>query len=538
MERSDIREIKITDLIINPNNARFINPLDEYDEKIVIETLCNDKNNHINWLISDIEINNLNPNVLPIVMPSEIYNGKYDVMDGNRRLTCIKLLLQYKNELDKFDIPVSVKNAIKRAKAMNVDETIRCVYSEDEVYVNDLLEKMHTHKTGVSTVEWDTLAQQRHNYKKGQLTKINAVIRLLETSKYSNEIIKNNLNKHGWIRKFENYINNNKTIKYYFGFEFGKNLDKIIMFIHEEEIIKGLDQLLIDSIDRKADGFAQKEDQRMKYLKKFEENGIIDKSKINDPVLEYYINDGHISATIIPPIQFSDNSEEECGSEAANDNGSNNNEADHTKDGENPEPKGESQESQPPNNPKGNDINDPKENDINDPDSKEKGEKRGSADPKHDTTKSRNCLIPRDIQYKVTDQRSADLLEELQSTPIRGHRNLIAIGFRSFIEFSVTVYIEKKSNKYNANGKSLLDKITHVISKLESTIGQKTLKNIIPQMYQLIANTSTTSQFGDIAMLNLFVHHHKFHPEEESLKIIYNNYEPFIKLIWDEINKK
>lgn len=38
-------------------------------------------------------------------------------------------------------------------------------------------------------------------------------------------------------------------------------------------------------------------------MNKFEQQNIIDKSKINDPVLAYYISDGHISATTMNPLQ-------------------------------------------------------------------------------------------------------------------------------------------------------------------------------------------------------------------------------------------
>lgn len=52
----------------------------------------------------------------------------------------------------------------------------------------------------------------------------------------------------------------------------------------------------------------------------------------------------------------------------------------------------------------------------------------------------------------------------------------MAIGFRSFIEFSVIMFIEKYSNNYNENGKNLIDKIRYTVSKLEATYGQNSLK--------------------------------------------------------------
>ncbi len=517
--------VKIENLIINPTNARLIIPLDDYDEKIAIEVLCNDRDNHMDRLIDDIARNNLNPNELPIIMPSQAYDGKYEVMDGNRRLTCVKLLLQYRDEIDKFSIPKLVVNAVKNARNIKVSREIECVFSDDEAYINDLLEKLHTYKTGISTVPWKPMAQERHNYKKGELTKINAIVRFLETSKYSNEGIINNINKKGWIKKFHRFINNNKTIRYYFGFEFSKDLDRITMFIHEQEIVKGLAQLLKDSIDKKADGFAQKEQDRNEYLDKFEIQKIVDKSRINDPVLTYYIADGHISATTITPLPSANIKDRD---QENKNTGEKELEADEKKTPESDASEIKTGEQRTEEQKKDDTIKD-------NPLSREDSTRRKTH--KNDTTENRPCLIPRHISYRVTDQRSIDLLEELQSTPIKGHRNLIAIGFRSFIEFSVAVFIEKKSKNYNNNGKNLIDKIRHTVSKLESVYGQKELKNIIPKLYQLLS-ANNTSEFGDIPMFNLFVHHHRFHPHEDELKVLYNNYDQYLKLLWDEINKK
>lgn len=517
--------VKITDLIINPTNARYIVPLDEYDEKIAIEALCNDKDNHMERLLYDIAENGLNPNELPIIMPSQAVSGKYEVMDGNRRLTCVKLLLQYKDDIGMFNIPKVVISTVKKSIAINISNEVECVLSDNEDFINELLEKLHTHKTGISTVSWKPMAQERHNYKKGDVTKVNALVRFLETSKYNNDTIINNLNKKGWVHKFKRFINNNKTIRYYFGFEFDKDLNRINMFIHEEEIVKGLAQLVQDSINQPADGFAQKEEDRNKYLDIFEQQKIVNKLRINDPVLAYHIKDGHISATTITPLPSIPNENNVV------------------------ESNGEAQE-------KGIELDDKTKTDItknfqqsrledkeikkdkatnNDNEINEASYKRKD---KNQTTELRACLIPRYISYKVTDQRTIDLLEELQSTPIKGHRNLIAMGLRGFIEFSVSVFINEKSTNFNKNRKDLLDKIKHTVDKLEHVYGQKVLKTKIPKVYQVINSTNTTSEFGDVAMFNLFVHHHEFHPREDDLKIIYNNYEPYLKLLWDEINKK
>lgn len=515
--------VRITDLIINTTNARFITPIEDLDEKFAIEALCNDRDNHMHRLIDDIAKNDLNANELPIIMPSTVMEGKYEVMDGNRRLSCIKLLLQYKEQISNFDIPRVVINKVNSIKNINVNNKIECVCSEDDEYINDLLEKLHTHNTGISTVPWKPLAQERHNYYKGTITKVNAIIRFLETSQYSNEIIISNLNKRGWIHKYKRFIGNNKTVRNYFGFEFSKDLKRIFMYLNEKEIVKGLGKLLQDALDNNAEGFAQKEKQRHRYLQQFEYDNIIDKNQINDPVLAYHIEDGHISATTIEPFakpksKTDKQDASQSQNKARNSNGS-------TKTEETSD-KGKNDKSEPP-----------ETVGKDETDNRGKEEKKDDTGNTTKTTDERSSLIPKEVTYVVNDQRSLDLFRELQETKIKGHRNLVAIGFRSLIEFSVIVFIERKSPKYNVNGKNLIDKIDHTVSKLESKYGMKKLKNKIPKVYQLLnTRKGNTSEFGDIKMLNLFVHCHKFHPQEDDLKLIYQNYEPYLELLWEEIN--
>ena len=105
------KRIKIEELCINPENYRYINDTD--DELKAIIAMFKVTNGHpivemIN-LAEDIRTNGLNPFETPIVWYDEELE-KYIVIEGNRRITCIKLMSQYKgNEQIQIEIPEVTK---------------------------------------------------------------------------------------------------------------------------------------------------------------------------------------------------------------------------------------------------------------------------------------------------------------------------------------------------------------------------------------------------------------------------------------------
>ncbi|MGV8168158.1 MAG: hypothetical protein ACLKAL_12015 [Alkaliphilus sp.] len=501
------KSIKIEELIVNPENARFVIPLTTDDEKIAIEKLCNTQTLHMDKLLRDISEKGLNPSELLIVMPSDAFKGKYEVMDGNRRTACVKLMLQYREVLDTFNIPNVIKEAVVKSQSYSFYSNIESICSSDKEYVNDLLEKLHTHNTGVSTVRWTPVSQERHNYKKGKLTKVNAIIRFLETSEHSNDEIKNNLNKTGWLTLFKRFIDNNKTTYYYFGFNFNKEIDGVNMFIDEKEIVIGLSHLLLDCINNPASLFVQKEEAKQAYLSNFELQQVVDMSKTNDPVLTFYVKDCTISASALTPRpSHIDNKQTTSDPEDIQ-----------------PEDNNDTEDS-----PGTKEATPPKYTDT------EKQKLHPQKVHKRQTTEGRKYLIPKKVDYKVTNQRTCDLLVELQNTYIEGHRNLISVGLRVFIEFSVSIFVEKNLPKKGENPDKLFAKIKYSVEVLNKIHGERALRDLILPVYNLIH--SKNSEVKDTTILNFFVHHYKFHPTATELKTLYNNYEPYLKLLWDNIN--
>ena len=83
-----IRMIKLTSLFVNTENYRF-EPLSS--QKEAIDKMIEDQGDKLYSLVDDIVTNGLSPVDLIIVTPNEDSN-KYVVLEGNRRITSLKLL--------------------------------------------------------------------------------------------------------------------------------------------------------------------------------------------------------------------------------------------------------------------------------------------------------------------------------------------------------------------------------------------------------------------------------------------------------------
>ena len=83
---ADQKSIEVKNLLINTENPRFA-PVK--DQQSAIDTMLIDKRSNLKNLAKDIAEKGLNPGELLYVTKE---NKKYIVLEGNRRLTAIKLI--------------------------------------------------------------------------------------------------------------------------------------------------------------------------------------------------------------------------------------------------------------------------------------------------------------------------------------------------------------------------------------------------------------------------------------------------------------
>lgn len=512
-----IKDFDITDLWVNPENARFINPEEIFDEISAINEIIKLNANHVINLSKDIAENGLNPNELPIVMQDPEYD-KILIMDGNRRISCIKLMTQYRNELDKFDLTSAQKREILSLNC-NI-QSIKCVLCNDEEEVNYLLEKLHTSKPGISQVKWDPQAQDRHKLKTGTISKRLAIVKMLNCSKHTLSEAREILNEKGWLSKLKRFTSD-KYISF-FGIKFDSD-NNILLFIEESEVMKGLSKLIIDLKNIKADEIAQTERARLNYLENFDNNFKPDLSKTINPLVMFNTSTEEFITTDIINKFFKSTVDDISLK---------------TKEVNNSEDKKNSNNTES----KKNISNDIKESDNNKAESKYNPATNNNETPNTNTinpTLTRNSLIPQEENIPIKNQRVADLYSELKLINIYRYTNTVSIAFRSLIEFSINCYLEKYYPKWAFHEKvTLIEKLEKVLRILESTKDKNYLKNQIPAIYRWIDiynQDSNKDNLVSIKGLNIIVHNHLYHPDPTELKNIYNNYSPFLKLIWKQI---
>jgi len=508
--------IPIENLLLNPGNARYVYVDDLPDEISSIKELLNMLEPQLIALAKDIAADGLNPNELPIVCPSVDNNDKYIVMDGNRRVACIKLMTTYKNDIESFGFSKKVVTIFN--KLSSDIENVYCVVYEDESLVDPLLEKIHTSMPGIGQVRWDPLAQDKHKAKLGSITNRHALIELLKFSKYTPEKTLEDLKKTGWFSKLDRFAKNTYMRK--FGISFIEN-DNIQLFLEESEVIKGICQLITDLQENKAAEIAQTEKLRDSYLYNvFPVDKLPDASKVNKniiifntskKVMEIYENSStNKDDTLIDIIKTERVNKGEVKYETEANVFQN---VSLTKDSE---------------------ITSYDETDLN-----VDGEAKATSQDNYKKTKQYS-LISESSYINIKDARTRELFDELKKVSVYYYKNTVSIAFRSLIEFSVDCFLISRNGKSASIPDNphvtLVDKIEKVYSNLEGIYTSDKLKFLMPAIQLDIQNYRSKKSIDIIKTLNLCVHHTNYHPDPEQLKTIYKNVEPFLRLIWENIN--
>lgn len=394
-----IKEFTIEELYVNPDNARFINANELPDEMSAIRELTLMHKTHICNLAKDISKNGLNPNELPIVVPGPERDGRYLVMEGNRRITSIKLMTQYKKSLDKVGINSGHKKALSGLKCDI--KTVVCVLYDDEDKVNALIEKIHTSKPGIGRVNWDPQAQDRHQFKCGSLSKRFALIELLRCSKYTNDKARSILRKHGWVSKLLRFVRNDSYMKM-FGIKFDES-NNIFLIYEEPEVIKGLSQLVVDLDGTVASEIAQTDDVRQTYIASFPIDKRPNPKKVNNPLIMFNVETKQFEITDL--INYIDKKEDEPVNGNESSTSGNNPNAQNSAGGASnggPQSSGSQQTGQ---GSQSNGNTDPKGGTSN-------GSSNGINDPDLRSTTERTTLIPKDENIPIKNQRTLDLYNE------------------------------------------------------------------------------------------------------------------------------
>lgn len=156
MANYNLKEVKISDLVVNPENYRFDAVRDETS---ALKKMMDSLGKEVANLARDVVANGLNPLRTPLV----IYNGeKYVVYDGNRRTTALKLLGNPELIEEKYPFK-QVFISLKEGGYIPPDKVTVVVYEQGDAEIADrwVYIEHNGQNQGVGTVAWGAKEKAR-----------------------------------------------------------------------------------------------------------------------------------------------------------------------------------------------------------------------------------------------------------------------------------------------------------------------------------------------------------------------------------------
>lgn len=515
MSDYEVKRISHENLIVNPENPRYHTKTKPVDEWSAIVYNVKKFTKYIFTLSNDIAQDGLIGSQLPIVMAVPEDNSTFRVYDGNLRITAIKIITTYRNRLEELQFTANQREKLRNLKYN--DSLIYCAVYKDIAIVRREVVKLHT-TMGLGPKGWEGTAQDVYSFTSGEKhTKRYLVIDFLRTSKLTPQSAKENLEKPGWIRKFEVIISN-PVFASVFGVTYSENHELLLHF-EEKIVIARLSQLLHDSIHIPAADMAQKSGARINYMKNVTKTFGITLGNIKPlknymyfniltkrlTKSSYLVNEEELIkniSTSLLPITSTKTTTEDQPSDPNNGNST-------------------EQDQQKPAATKSN----------------MRGRKKQPAPKGMETTQERTTLIPPNLILNIDNIRTNDLFTELKLIDINNYSNTVSLALRSLIEFSVNFFLEKTGqSKWAFNEQlTLIAKIEKTLTKLENMVDDsKKFKTDLGWLYTSLAtyNASKTHDINSTRQLNIIVHSHKFSPNPLELKSLYNNYHYYLEYLW------
>lgn len=534
-----LTKISLSSLIVNPDNARYIEPGQAKDEIEAMSKLVEIEGDSIIELAKSINTYGFYPTDNLIISDTHL-DGQYLVLEGNRRVTCLKLMSIYNNKLEQFNFKAEYKSTFSKLH-INIDEVPVAIYKMGDPRPESIIKQLHESSAKAGRHRWDPIAQERNRERNQEYTPSLAILDMALHSEHVQESVKEKLRSTGrWYSKLQ-HVARMKLFRETFGLTVNSNFDILIEF-DEVQTMEAISHMLLHMLAR-GDGSVAGSDyfsapkKFLKYLSQvFPADYLPDRklisrtpSKFNastklftiesqreikdcpyyDPKLfEESKDDSQIKGVDIPQnkIYFTPKESTDCIPPTSNDV---NIEGDKTP---------------------VDDITPPTD------DFKDQNNRR----PRN----TRETLIaPNDFLIPARHKKALNLYNSLSSVNMR-NIDLVSIGLRSLIEYTINTYLIEIQNDtrtpYNIqiDFSVKLKKVTaHMSSLGKVEYGESELRKRIPKIFEIIASNPKIDYLG-IPALHLFVHSHDYNAEKVQVENIYASFKEFLKISWEIIATK
>lgn len=187
----NLKNIKLTSLLVNTENYRF-EP--QSSQKDAIDKMVEDQNEKLYALATDILKNGLSPVDIIMVSPDSGTN-RYVVLEGNRRITTLKLLSNPSLIADEFDNLRRKFQKLMKGNDISSLKSITCAVFDTPEEADIWIKRKHAgEQGGIGTVTWNAQQKDRFEERVGGKTSTSLqIIALLEQSDIVPVEIKNQL---------------------------------------------------------------------------------------------------------------------------------------------------------------------------------------------------------------------------------------------------------------------------------------------------------------------------------------------------------
>lgn len=273
------KRISISNLVVNIENPRYEMVGSQHE---AIALMVKEQKNKLLNLSSDIVNYGLNPSEMPIVAPHEKDKGRYNVLEGNRRIVALKLLHNPDIIKDSSQIYKKIKELSTKFRKNPINE-VECVVFQTSADATRWIKLKHTGENeGIGVVKWD--AQQTARFDERISGKSPVVLQAIDFLKKSKSVpseIKSNL-KEIPSTNLDRLLRD-KGIQELLGINIEDG--RLQTRIPEAEVAKGLIKIVDDLIQSriKVKDIYTKSD-REKYIESFKQGEIPQKdSKAKAP---------------------------------------------------------------------------------------------------------------------------------------------------------------------------------------------------------------------------------------------------------------
>lgn len=474
--------IPVVDLLVDNNNPRF-DSVAGGDQRSAIAAMIAVQGDKIFRLAQDIVDNGLNIAEALIVMPAEVDASRFVVLEGNRRATALKILTSPNLVQGIVD-----ENTQRRFRNLSEIFWLKPIKEVSCVVVNSRQEADYSIRLrhggelqGEGISAWGARERQRYlALIEGSVgTATLQVFSWVQNQGTLSDQVRDNLNGR-WFSTLQRLIDD-LEVRRILGIELTED-GYIATRYNQSLLLQGVSYIVTDlALGTKNVNHFRTKDERSNYAYEIVQR----------------LGAGYVPLTLEPIIiKITPQSD------------------DHT-------------DGQPDDNTNPTNPSDPDGGNPNTPQRKPR--------PRPLST-SRTKLIPASFRPNISRTRINNILIELKKISIEGHVNSVAVMFRVFLDLSVTEFVRRKklvSATDSLPNQKLRDKLNKTADYFEEN---GILSHAELQVVRHAAQDQTTIMA--LQTFNAFVHEPTFEPIANDLKRMWDNLQPFMEKIWQEMPKE